>query len=114
MFSVVKSFFFSSLFSLLSSLFSFLFSVLYFLFSIFRLVLTHHSNTTPSITDATLAACALLIPKNDRGLIRIISTKKRAIPVKIKYPQKITPLVFVPLLSLFAPTHARIPCGACR
>ena len=39
------------------------------------------NNTTPKITDATLAVCAFDIPRNDRGLIRISSTKNLAIPV---------------------------------
>ena len=45
---------------------------------------TFHHNATPAITDTTLAACAFVNPKNDRGLMRINSTKNLATPVSTR------------------------------
>ena len=39
------------------------------------------SNSTPAMTETPLAACAFDKPKNDRGLMRMNSTRKRATPV---------------------------------
>jgi hypothetical protein len=45
---------------------------------------SHHRRTTPAMTHPRPAACALDIPRNERGLMRINSTRKRARPVNIK------------------------------
>ena len=42
------------------------------------------SSRQPAITEATLATCALDNPRIHGGLIRMISTRKRATPVKIR------------------------------
>ncbi len=44
--------------------------------------LNRHSSTQPAMTETTLATCALDIPKIHGGLIRMISTRKRATPLK--------------------------------
>jgi len=41
-------------------------------------------SNTPATIDARLAACAFVIPKKDRGLMRINSTRNRAMPVSTK------------------------------
>src|ERR1700756_3658579 len=41
-------------------------------------------SNTPATIDARLAACAFVIPKKDRGLMRINSTRNRAMPVNTK------------------------------
>ena len=46
------------------------------------------SNAAPKITDATLAVCAFVRPRNDRGLMRMNSIRKRAMPVVIMYAAK--------------------------
>ena len=38
----------------------------------------------PARTERTLAVWALDMAKNERGLMRTISTRKRAMPVKIR------------------------------
>src|SRR4029077_10550552 len=42
------------------------------------------NRTMPARTERTLAVWALDIPKKERGLMRTISTRKRAMPVKIR------------------------------
>ena len=46
---------------------------------------TFHHSAAPAITETALAACAFVKPKNDRGLMRINSTKNLAAPVSTKY-----------------------------
>jgi hypothetical protein len=41
----------------------------------------HHQRTRPAITEPMLAVCAFVMPKNERGLMRMNSTRKRARPV---------------------------------
>src|ERR1700739_3914418 len=49
-----------------------------------RLFRRTKKNTTPSRTDATLAVWALDMPRKERGLMRTVSTRKRAMPVKTR------------------------------
>ncbi len=58
-----------------------------FLYFLFVVAIIH----APAITDTTLATCAFVNPKNDRGLMRINSTANRATPVKIKYAANTRP-----------------------
>src|ERR1700733_12123276 len=55
-------------------------------------LLTYTSKTAPSAIETRLAVCALLIPKKERGLMRMNSIKNRAKPVRIRYREKISPL----------------------
>src|SRR4029077_20064202 len=55
-----------------------------------RLRRRHHS-TAPATTDTALTACAFDIPKKERGLMRMNSTRNRAPPVVTKYAAKISP-----------------------
>ena len=52
---------------------------------------SQNQRTIPTIIDATLAVCALDIPKKDRGLMRMNSTRKRAAPVSTRYTAKTVP-----------------------
>ena len=49
---------------------------------------TCHHSAAPAITETTLAACAFVNPRNDRGLMRMNSTKNLATPVRIRYAAK--------------------------
>src|SRR6202790_700355 len=62
---------------------------------------------TPATIETTLAACALVSPKNVRGLMRIISIRYLAMPVSTRYAAKTIPFgAFV--LKAHAPSLQRI------
>src|SRR6202795_2075253 len=52
---------------------------------------TCHHSAAPAITETTLAACAFVNPRNDRGLMRMNSTRNRATPVRIRYAANTSP-----------------------
>src|SRR5262249_25377823 len=49
------------------------------------------NNTRPARMKIRLAVCAFDMPKNERGLMRMNSIRKRAAPVRIRYAQKTFP-----------------------
>ena len=58
------------------------------------LLRSQKNRSMPARTERTLAVWALDIPKKERGLIRTISTRKRAMPVKMRYRAKSWPADF--------------------
>ena len=48
-------------------------------------------SAAPATMEARLAACAFVKPKNERGLMRMNSTRNRAVPVSTKYAANTSP-----------------------
>src|ERR1039458_7011785 len=68
---------------------------------------TNTKRIIPATIETTLAACAFVSPWNDLGLIRMISTRNLAMPVRTRYAENTIPSGAC-VLKQRAPSRQRI------